>query len=92
LEELSSVEIGDAEELREGLRWVFEKSKGKISSVAISLNPSETIIVPDKEVVNNAIIKLKSNHLLTDGEKNHLMSFTIREFLNLIKDSNVVFQ
>ncbi|MDW8034725.1 MAG: hypothetical protein RMI79_07355 [Nitrososphaerota archaeon] len=92
LEELSSVEINNAEKLREALKWVFEKFEKKISSVAISLNPSETIIIPNKEYIKNSINKIKSGDPLTNEEKNQLISFTIREFLNLIKDSDIVFQ
>ncbi|MEM2276987.1 MAG: hypothetical protein QXO15_09395 [Nitrososphaerota archaeon] len=92
LEELSSIEINDTEGFREALSWVFEKFESKISSVAISLNPSEIIVIPDKAILESAVIKIRSNHPLTNEEKNHLMSFTIREFLNLIKGSDIVFQ
>ncbi|MEM1553931.1 MAG: hypothetical protein QXS51_05815 [Thermoproteota archaeon] len=92
LEELSYIEINDAESLREALNWVFEKFKSKISSVAISLNPSEIIVIPNKAILDSALMELRSNHPLTDEEKNHLLSFSVREFLNLIKDSDIVFQ
>ncbi|MEM3713098.1 MAG: glucuronate isomerase [Thermoproteota archaeon] len=92
LEELSSIEINNAERFREALKWIFEKFESKISSVAISLNPSEMVMIPDKATVDNAITKIRSDYQLTSEEKNHLISFTIREFLNLIKDSGIVFQ
>jgi len=92
LEELSSIRIDDAEHLREALEWIFEKFENKISSIAISLNPSEAIETSKRDIISNAIGKVKSGRLLNVDEKNQLTSFVIREFLSLIRDSDIVFQ
>jgi len=92
LEELSSIEIKNAEGLREGLRWVFEKFEKQISSIAISLNPSENVGTYNKGTVDDTIMKVRSGYQLNEGDKNQLISFTIREFLNLIRDRDIVFQ
>lgn len=93
LEEISSLEIKSAEDLREAISVVFEKFKKKLSSVAISLNPSEMISDNYKEsLVDEAINNVRVRKQVKLEEKVSILSFVVDEFLKLLKDSKITFQ
>ncbi|MEM0172701.1 MAG: hypothetical protein QW213_07410 [Thermoproteota archaeon] len=93
LEEIFSLEVKNSKDLREGISIVFEKFKNKLSSVAISLNPSELILEDyEEKQVDDTISKVKSGKQLSFEGKVYLLSFVVNEFLKLLKDSKVTFQ
>ncbi|MGC8934727.1 MAG: hypothetical protein ACP5LN_06210 [Thermoproteota archaeon] len=93
LEEVSSLEIKSARDLREAINTIFEKFRKRLSSVAISLNPSELILDDYKESsIDEAINEIKAGKQIKPEEKVFLLSFVTNEFLKLMKDSKVTFQ
>ena len=93
LEEISSVEIKSVRDLGEAINTIFEKFEKKLSSVAISLNPSELILDDYKENhIDEAINEIKTGKQIKPEEKVYLLSFVVNEFLKLMKDSKVTFQ
>jgi len=93
LGDMFSLKVSDARSMRDAVAEVFDKFKERISTITISLNPSETIITdPREELVDEAIGKTESGGRLSLEEKNALISFVVEEFLKLINDGSIVFQ
>ncbi|MEM2058780.1 MAG: hypothetical protein QXZ66_01210 [Thermoproteota archaeon] len=93
LEEMFSLKVNNARGMRDAVAEVFDKFKGHISTITISLNPSEAIITDPKEGhINDAIGKIESGEEPNFEEKTALLSFVVDEFLKLIKDDGIVFQ
>ncbi len=93
LEEMFSLKINNAGDMRDAVAEVFSKFKNHISTITISLNPSEAIITEQKEeYVDEAIRKIGSGGKLSFEEKTAFSSFVVDEFLKLIKDEGIVFQ
>jgi glucuronate isomerase len=93
LENLFSLKVNSVRGMREAVGEVFDKFKERISTITISLNPSETIVTDHREeLVDEAIRKTETGGRLSLEEKNALLSFVVEEFLKLIKDEGIVFQ
>lgn len=93
LGDMFSLKVSDARSMRDAVAEVFGKFKERVSTITISLNPSETIITdPREELVDEAIGKTELGGRLSLEEKNALISFVVDEFLKLINDRSIVFQ
>lgn len=93
LEEMFSLKVDNARSMRDAVAEVFNKFKDCISTITISLNPSEAIITDQKEgYVEDAIRKIESGREPSCEEKTAFLSFVVDEFLKLIKDEKIVFQ
>ncbi|MEM2929688.1 MAG: hypothetical protein QW797_02365 [Thermoproteota archaeon] len=93
LEDILSLKVNNARRMRDAIAEVFDKFKSRISTITISLNPSEHIIIdPGEGLVEDAIRRVEAGGMMTMEEKNVLLSFVVNEFLKLIKDGEIVFQ
>ncbi|MCX8183490.1 MAG: hypothetical protein N3F08_03635 [Crenarchaeota archaeon] len=93
LEDKFSMKVDNARSMRDAVAEVFDKFKNNVSTITISLNPSEHIIINPREgLVEDAIWRVKSGGMMTLEEKNALLSFVVNEFLEMIKDRRIVFQ
>ncbi len=93
LEDMFSLKVNNARSMRDAVAEIFDKFKSRISTITISLNPSERIIIDPREgLVEDAIRRAEAGGSMTIEEKNALLSFVVNEFLKLIKDGEIVFQ
>lgn len=93
LEDMFSTKIKNARGMRDAVTEVFDEFKNRVSTITISLNPSEHIVIDPREgLVEDAIRRVEAEGIMTIEEKNALLSFVVNEFLQLIKDGKIVFQ
>ncbi|MEM2087234.1 MAG: hypothetical protein QXF52_01005 [Thermoproteota archaeon] len=93
LEDMFSTKIKNARGMRDVVTEVFDEFKNRVSTITISLNPSEHIVIDPREgLVEDAIRRVEAEGIMTIEEKNALLSFVVNEFLQLIKDGKIVFQ
>ncbi len=93
LEDMFSLKVKNARSMRDAVIEVFDKFKNRVSTITISLNPSEHIIIDPREgLVEDAIRRVEAGEKMTIEEKNALLSFVVNEFLKLIKDEEIAFQ
>ncbi|MEM2945191.1 MAG: hypothetical protein QXI87_02475 [Thermoproteota archaeon] len=93
LEDMFSMKNKNVRGMRDTVAEVFDEFKNRVSTITISLNPSEHIVIDPREgLVEDAIRKVEAGGMMTMEEKNALLSFVVNEFLELIKDGKIVFQ
>ncbi|MGC8831255.1 MAG: hypothetical protein ACP5PQ_01585 [Thermoproteota archaeon] len=93
LEDILSLKVNNARSMRDAVTEVFNKFKNRVSTITISLNPSEHIIIDPREgLVEDAIRRVEAGGRMTIEEKDALLSFVVNEFLKLIRDGGIVFQ
>lgn len=93
LEDMFSLKVNNARGMRDAVAEIFDKFKSRISTITISLNPSEQIIIDPREgLVEDAIRRVEAGERMSIEEKNALLSFVVNEFLKLIKNGEIVFQ